>query len=88
MTQPNPTRLPRPLPQQAQLPPGLALLGVEDVPVFKVDGSNNEKMSQLLESVECYIALEGVGQQGGGWVGIVGGGHEGANWMMERSPEI
>ncbi|GAB4820873.1 hypothetical protein N2152v2_007919 [Parachlorella kessleri] len=42
----------------AQLPPGLRLLSVEDIPVYKIDGSNMEKMSQLLDSVEFYVALD------------------------------
>ncbi|KAI3428063.1 hypothetical protein D9Q98_006447 [Chlorella vulgaris] len=45
---------------QDQLPAGLDLLSVEEAPVKKVDGSNGEKMSQLMESVEYYLVLERV----------------------------
>jgi hypothetical protein len=45
---------------QDQLPAGLDLLSVEEAPVKRSDGSNGEKMSQLMESVEYYLVLERV----------------------------
>ncbi|KAL4447381.1 hypothetical protein ABPG77_007414 [Micractinium sp. CCAP 211/92] len=50
---------------QAQLPAGLELLSVEEVAVKKIDGSNGEKMAQLLDSVEYYLVLDegGIQQQ-------------------------
>jgi radical SAM-linked protein len=55
---------------QAQLPPGLDLLGVEDCVVRRADGSNGEKVSALLESVEWFLTVrpgveEGAGQEQG-----------------------
>lgn len=43
---------------QAQLPAGLHLRSVEEVEIKKTDGSNGEKMAQLLEAVEYYLVLE------------------------------
>lgn len=43
---------------QLQLPEGLNLVSVEEVEVKKADGRNGEKMSQLMRSVEYYIALK------------------------------
>ncbi|PSC72413.1 Radical SAM domain [Micractinium conductrix] len=43
---------------QAQLPGGLQLLSVEEALVKKIDGSNGEKMAQLLDSVEYYLVVE------------------------------
>ena len=43
---------------QAQLPAGLQLLSVEEAEVKKIDGSNGEKMAQLLDSVEYYLVVE------------------------------
>lgn len=42
---------------QAQLPPGLDLNSVEEAEVYKIDGSNGEKMSQLLDFVEWYVEV-------------------------------
>lgn len=49
---------------QAELPTGLQLLSVEEVEVYKRDGSNGEKMSQLLESVEYYVGVLAVSSAG------------------------
>ncbi|KAL4532427.1 hypothetical protein Ndes2437B_g02833 [Nannochloris sp. 'desiccata'] len=42
---------------QAQLPPGLDLVAVEEAEVKKIDGSNGEKVSTLLESLEWYVGV-------------------------------
>lgn len=45
-----------------QLPMGLSLSSVREMETYKADGSNGEKMSQLLTSVEYFVsvALDGV----------------------------
>jgi radical SAM superfamily enzyme YgiQ (UPF0313 family) len=42
---------------QAQLPPGLDLVSVEEAEVKKINGSNGEKVSTLLESLEWYVGV-------------------------------
>lgn len=42
---------------QAQLPPGLDLIEVSEEEVYKKDGSNGEKVSQLMEHVEWYVGI-------------------------------
>jgi radical SAM-linked protein len=43
---------------QEQLPVGLALKSVEEVPVYKIDGSNWEKVSALADWAEYWLVLE------------------------------
>lgn len=42
---------------QEQLPAGVQLLGAREVPIFKADGSNYEKLGALLERVEYHVLL-------------------------------
>ena len=42
---------------QAQLPPGLDLVSVEEAEVYKLDGSNGEKVSAVLKSIEWYVGV-------------------------------
>lgn len=81
-----PTPTPIKCPLQAQLPPGLSLLGVEEVPVRKLDGSSVEKMGQLLDTVEYYLALQGGSssdEEGGeeGWLTQEVGGPAGSSLL-------
>lgn len=43
---------------QAQLPGGIDLRSVEEVPIYREDGALSGKMSSLLDSVEYYVALQ------------------------------
>jgi radical SAM-linked protein len=43
---------------EQQLPRGIQITSVQEAEVKKADGSNGEKMSQLLSSVEYYISLD------------------------------
>lgn len=62
---------------QGQLPSGVQLLGAKEVPIFKADGSNYEKLGALLKEVEYQVLLtravqhqedgsQGAGQKGNG----------------------
>lgn len=42
---------------EQQLPMGIKINSIKEMEVKKLDGSNGEKMSQLLSSVEYYIAM-------------------------------
>ena len=42
---------------QAQLPAGVQLLGAREVPIFKADGSNYEKLGGLLKAVEYHVLI-------------------------------
>ncbi len=49
---------------QAQLPPGLQLLGVEDCEVKKLDGSLSETIFKLMQTVEYHILVRQVRRRG------------------------
>ena len=50
---------------QRQLPPGLRLVSVEEAEVMRIDGSNGEKVSQLLEWVEWEVGVGGGSEEEG-----------------------
>lgn len=68
---------------QRQLPGGVELHGVEEADVYKIDGSNGEKMSQLLQSVEYYAVL--IGSDGIGIHDVVSALWKRDELLVERS---